>query len=303
VKLGFPAGLRTVLAVACVIAVALVGFLDYFTGPWVSFALLYVAPVLAASWWLGRSPALVAGLAASICWFAAEAWGHPGEPIRVIVWNSVSRLVMLLAMAAMTVRIRGDQHRLRAVNRRLADLLGDAERLARTDALTGLANARAFTERLRQEVARSHREPTPLCLAYVDIDNFKRVNDAHGHAAGDELLRVVAQAIRETVRASDVAARLGGDEFAVLFVGTRAEAADATAQRLLGSLDRIKKLYPRLNLGASIGMALYPTPAESAEHMIRAADAAMYEAKRRGKRRVVLAERVPEAASATPASH
>ena len=302
-KLGFPAGLRTVLAVACVIALALVGFLDYFTGPWVSFALLYVAPVLAASWWLGRGPALVAGLAASICWFAAEAWGHPGEPIRVIVWNSGSRLVMLLAMAAMTVRIRGDQHRLRTVNRRLADLLGDAERLARTDALTGLANARAFTERLRQEVARSHREPTPLCLAYVDIDNFKRVNDAHGHAAGDELLRVVAQAIRETVRASDVAARLGGDEFAVLFVGTRAEAADATAQRLLGSLDRIKELYPRLNLGASIGMALYPTPAESAEDMIRAADAAMYEAKRRGKRRVVLAERVPEAASATPAPH
>jgi diguanylate cyclase (GGDEF)-like protein len=117
------------------------------------------------------------------------------------------------------------------------------------------------------------------------------------------LLRTIAEAIRETVRASDVAARLGGDEFAVLFVGTRAEAADATAQRLLGSLDRIKELYPRLNLGASIGMALYPTPAESAEDMIRAADAAMYEAKRRGKRRVVLAERVPEAASATPAPH
>jgi len=185
---------RTALGVACVVALALVGFVDYVTGPWMSFALLYVAPVLAASWWLGRGPALVAGGAASICWFAAEAWGHPGEPIRVIVWNSVSRLVMLLAMAGMTVRIRGDQHRLRAINRRLADLLGDAERLARTDALTGLANARAFTERLRQEVARAHREPTPLGLAYVDIDNFKRVNDAQGHAAGDELLRVIAQA-------------------------------------------------------------------------------------------------------------
>jgi len=294
---------RTVLGVLCVVALALVGFLDYVTGPWTSFALLYVAPVLAASWWLGRGPAIVAGTAAGICWFAAEAWGHPGEPIRVVLWNSGSRLAMLLALVAMTVRIRGDQHRLRAINRRLADLLGDAERLARTDALTGLANGRAFTERLRQELARAQRDPTPLCLAYIDIDNFKRVNDAHGHAAGDELLRGVAQAIRETVRASDVAARLGGDEFAVLFVGTRAEAADATAQRLLGRLERITALRPGLNLGASIGMALYPSPASSPEEMIRAADAAMYEAKRRGKRRVVLSQPSLESAAAPPVTH
>src|SRR5438105_1846241 len=142
--------------------------------------------------------------------------------------------------------------------------------------VVGLANGRAFTERLRQELARAQRDHTPLCLAYIDLDNFKRVNDAHGHAAGDELLRSIAQAIRETVRASDVAARLGGDEFAVLFVGTRAEAADATAQRLLGCLERITALRPGLNLGASIGMALYPSPASSPEEMIRAADAAMY---------------------------
>jgi diguanylate cyclase (GGDEF)-like protein len=294
---------RAVLGVACVVALALIGFLDYVSGPWMSFVLLYVAPVLAASWWLGRGPALVAATAASICWFAAEVWGHPGEPIHVVVWNAVSQLVMLLAIAGMTVRIRGDQQRLRTINRRLADLLGDAERLARTDALTGLANARAFTERLRQEVARAHREPTPLCLAYIDIDNFKRVNDAHGHAAGDELLRVTAQAIRETVRASDVAARLGGDEFAVLFVGMRAEAAEATAHRLLARLERITELYPGLSLGASIGMAMYPSVPESAEEMIRAADAAMYEAKRRGKRRVVLEHPTREAAAASPAAH
>jgi diguanylate cyclase (GGDEF)-like protein len=117
------------------------------------------------------------------------------------------------------------------------------------------------------------------------------------------LLRVIAQAIRETVRTSDVAARLGGDEFAVLFVGTRAEAAEATAQRLLARLERITELYPGLHLGASIGMAMYPTPPKSAEDMIRAADAAMYEAKRRGKRRVVLSQPIPEAASASPAPH
>ena len=84
--------LRTGLAVLCVVAVALVGLLDYVTGPWVSFALFYVVPVLAAAWWLGRGPALAAGLAAGIFWFVAEAWGHRGEPTRALLWNSISRL-------------------------------------------------------------------------------------------------------------------------------------------------------------------------------------------------------------------
>ncbi len=294
--------LRTVLAVVCVIAVAVVGLLDYVTGPWMSFALFYVVPVLAAAWWLGRGPALAAGLAAGIFWFVAEAWGHGGEPTRVLLWNSISRLLMLLAMGAMTARIRGDQQRLRGANRRLAELLGDAERLARTDALTGLANARAFTERLRQEVARAQRDGTPLCLGYVDVDNLKRINDAQGHAAGDELLREVARAIGQSVRASDVAARLGGDEFAILFVGMRQDAAEAAARRLLERMKQLDELHPGLHLGASIGVAMYGAPPETAEAMIRAADAAMYEAKQRGKGRIVLWEGPPPDAAA-PARH
>ena len=280
--------IRTFLGVLCVVAIAVVGWMDYLTGPWLSFALLYVAPVLAASWWLGRG-------AAGICWFVAEAWGHRGEPTRALMWNSGSRVIMLLAMGAMTVRIREDQARLRGANRRLADLLGDAERLARTDGLTGLANGRAFVERLREELARAQRAPAPLALEYVDVDNLKRVNDALGHAAGDQLLRAVAQAIRETVRSSDVAARLGGDEFAVLFVGLKPEAAEMTAQRLLDRIRRIAEAYPGMDLGASIGMALYPSPPAAPEEMIRAADAAMYEAKQRGKGQAVLWQAPPAA--------
>ena len=293
---------RTGLAVVCVVAVALVGLLDYVTGPWVSFALFYVVPVLAAAWWLGRGPALASGMAAGIVWFVAEFWGHRGEPTQALLWNAGSRLAMLLAMGTMTARIRGDQRRLRAANRRLAELLGDAERLARTDALTGLANARAFTERLRQEVARAQREGTSLCLGYVDVDNLKAVNDAYGHGAGDELLREVARAIRQSVRASDVAARLGGDEFAVLFVGMKQDAAEAAAGRLLERLRRLDELHPGRNLGASIGVAMYAAPPETAEEMIRTADAAMYDAKQRGKGRVVLWEGPPKDPLA-PARH
>src|SRR5258708_27235283 len=111
-----PGLIRTLLALFVVSALALVGLLDYVTGPWLSFALLYVTPVLASAWFLGRGPALLAGMTAGLAWFEAEAWGHRGEPTRVLIWNSMSRLLMLLAMAAMVVRIREDRQRLKAVH-------------------------------------------------------------------------------------------------------------------------------------------------------------------------------------------
>ena len=106
-----PGVLRTTFAVLAVAVIALVGLLDYVTGPWLSFSIFYVLPVLGAAWWLGRGPALLASLAAGIVWFEAEAWGHRGEPNRTLLWNSMSRLLMLVAMAAMVVRIREDRRR------------------------------------------------------------------------------------------------------------------------------------------------------------------------------------------------
>ncbi len=125
----------------------------------------------------------------------------------------MSRLLMLLAMAAMVVRIREDRQRLKAVNAQLAELLTGAEKLARTDPLTGLPNRRAFLERLSEELMRARRNAAPVCIAYLDVDNFKHLNDQRGHLEGDEFLRHIAAAIKDTVRATDVAARLGGDEF------------------------------------------------------------------------------------------
>ena len=148
----------------------------------------------------------------------------------------------------------------------------------------------------------AQRDGTPLCLGYLDVDNLKRINDAKGHAAGDELLREVARAIRHSVRASDVAARLGGDEFAVLFVGMRQDAAEAAATRLLQRMRQLDSLHPGIGLGTSIGMAVYGAPSGTAEEMIRAADAAMYEAKQQGKGRAVLWE-APSREALPPTSH
>ncbi len=275
-------------ALGIVASLALVGLLDYVTGPWLSFALLYVTPVLAAAWWLGRGPALLAGLTAGLAWFEAEAWGHRGEPTRDLMWNSMSRLVMLVAMATMVVRIREDRRRLKEVNARLAEMLSGAEKLARTDPLTALPNRRAFLERLGEELSRARRTGAPLCIAYLDVDNFKQLNDQRGHLEGDAFLRLLAGAIKETIREADVAARLGGDEFAVLFVDARRIATEQLSQRLLLRVQALGDRYPGLDLGASVGMAWFDAPPDSAEQILKTADAAMYEAKLAGKHRFAL---------------
>jgi len=279
---------RTLAAFAIVGALAAVGVLDYRTGPWLSLSILYVMLVLAAAWWLGRGPALLAGLTAGVAWFEAEAFGRRGEPRLDLMWNAGTRLIMLVAMAAMVVRIRTDRRRLSQVNARLGELLSGAEHLARTDALTGLPNRRAFLERVSDELARSRRASAPVCIAYLDIDNFKRLNDQSGHSAGDEFLRAVAQAIRETVRASDVAARLGGDEFAVLFTDAKRGAVEPLAHRLLAQLKTLGDRHPGLELGASIGMAWFDKAPDGAEELLQRADRAMYEAKTGGKHRFTL---------------
>ena len=283
-----PGVLRTTFAVLAVAAIGAVGLLDYVTGPWLSFSLFYVGPGLGAAWWLGRGPALLASLAAGIVWFEAEAWGHRGEPTRTLLWNSMSRLLMLVAMAAMVVRIREDRRRLQLVNARLSDLLHGAEKLARTDPLTALPNRRAFIERLSAELSHARRAKAPVCIAYIDIDNFKRINDEKGHVEGDEFLKKMAHAIRDTIRESDVAARLGGDEFAVLFTDAKRSAVEPLAHRLLARTRALGDRYPGLDVGASVGMAWFEAAPEAPELLLDRADGAMYEAKAAGKHRFAL---------------
>ena len=283
-----PGPWRTVALLLVVVVLTTAGLLDAITGPWLSFALLYVAPVLAAAWWLGRGPAILAGIWAGCAWLAAEAWGHRGEPTYVLLWNAGSRLVMLVAMAAMVDRIREDRKRLKNANTRLSDLLTGAERLARTDVLTGLPNRRAFLERLNEELGRAQRRRGPICVAYLDIDNLKTLNDEQGHAEGDEFLKRVAQAIKDTIRASDIAARLGGDEFGVLFADAKRSAVEPLAQRLLTRIRALGERYPRLDLGVSVGMSFFDSAPEGADLLLQRADAAMYQAKAAGKHRFAL---------------
>jgi two-component system, sensor histidine kinase LadS len=146
-------------------------------------------------------------------------------------------------------------------------------------------NARAFSERLNQELDRNRRYPHPLALLYMDLDNFKVINDTHGHQTGDAVLRLVADAMRSSVRQADIVGRLGGDEFAVLMPETDAQLADAAAKRLVVGLRNVFKGTP--NVTASIGVVSCTATDASTDDLLRRADQAMYDAKKMGKDRVV----------------
>jgi diguanylate cyclase (GGDEF)-like protein len=161
--------------------------------------------------------------------------------------------------------------------------------LSNLDHLTGVHNRRLFMERLREEIERADRYGTPFSVAVIDVDDFKSINDRHGHLGGDELLRRLAQTCIEQVRQTDVFARIGGEEFALLLPHTGRDDALHLVERLR---ERVAELRVELHdalLGAtvSIGLATPHARPASINGVLREADDALYAAKRQGKNRVV----------------
>jgi diguanylate cyclase (GGDEF)-like protein len=162
------------------------------------------------------------------------------------------------------------------------------ERQARIDELTGLANRRAVEEKLRTELARAERYNDKLCLVFMDLDNFKDVNDQYGHPFGDLVLSAVAETLTEMMRDFDTAGRWGGEEFALVLPGTDADGGATVAERArraIASRDLLTPEGKRVSLGASFGVAAFPASG-GIETLIAAADEALYRAKRSGKNRV-----------------
>jgi diguanylate cyclase (GGDEF)-like protein len=171
------------------------------------------------------------------------------------------------------------------------------QRQASLDPLTGLANRRRGEELLRKELARAERLGSPFALVLADLDDFKAINDRHGHPAGDRVLQEFAAAVRGTVRQIDHAARFGGEEFALLLPGTDRDGASRVAERVRESLEQrviMTDSGEQIRVTASFGVAIFPA-APTRESLVAAADAALYEAKRHGKNRVKSAAARPAA--------
>ena len=257
------------------------GYLDYVTGADISFALFYLFPVALSGWRSGSRVAVPIAILAAIVWYAADVSVRETPDHAVVVWNAITRFGTFVLVAGLTSRLRLDHARLEAMVSRETNL-------ARSDALTGLPNSRAFNEALRGELARARRDQRALCLAYIDLDSFKLVNDLFGHAAGDAVLRRFGNALQKHTREGDVVARLAGDEFAVLLHAADKSAVAQTLKRFDADLREIAADYPKSGLGMSAGAVVFVDLPDTAEDALAVADAVMYEAKHAGKGRALV---------------
>lgn len=201
-------------------------------------------------------------------------------------------LDLLSALACQVVRLLELKRANDLQGQMLADLEAARQQmavLAHTDVLTGLANRRSFTERLRQELALLQRSSEPACLLMMDIDHFKRVNDMHGHHVEDQALQLLATLCRDVFRAADVVSRWGGEEFLALLPATRVDQAQVVAQRVHAALaaHALPGIEPPLVLAVSMGLTLFD-PLRPLDVTLRVLDSALYTAKREGRSRTVV---------------
>lgn len=277
-----PRSKAAALALALASVVAL-GVLDQLTGFQVSFALLYLLPVSIAAWSGGRGVGLTVSVACAVAWHLSnQLAGETFGDWLIHLWNGATRLAIFCLVTLLLVRLR--------------ELLEQERSRSRTDFITGAHNTRAFYDLVASEILRAERRERPFTVAYLDLDNFKAVNDRFGHRAGDDALRAVVRATQSTIRRVDVVARLGGDEFGILFPETDAASARDIIPRLRDALLQEMSEHG-WSVTFSIGAVTCMSPPSSVDELIRTADALMFRAKQGGKDAVVYATHVRDHAS------
>jgi len=256
------------LVIVGLVMVAGLGWADFVTGPELTPLVFYLAPVVLVAWYAGRWPGATIACAGDLAWMLADALAQNYADWSIPYWNAVLRLAALVLVSEAVARLRLAHARERE--------------LARQDALTGGPNARAFYEVAGAEITRARRYIHPFSVAYLDLDDFKLVNDRLGHLAGDAVLRSVARALSGVLRSSDLVARVGGDEFVVLLPEAGAAPARLATEKLRGALADVVPAHG-WRMTASIGVATFLVPPESVDELLAAVDRLMYRAKQGGK--------------------
>jgi diguanylate cyclase (GGDEF)-like protein len=248
--------------------IAGVGVLDYLTGYELSFFVFYILPISMLAWkgrWLG----LLGSAASAAVWtFANVEAGLTYSSTFVLCWNIIVRLLTFVILTLLISVLAESNARL--------------ERVSRIDPLTGAANSRAFLELLNSEIERTRRYRRSFTLCYLDLDNFKSINDIFGHAVGDDVLRTFVSIVRGQIRSSDVIVRLGGDEFALLLP----EADESAAHVVIDKIHAATKSSMNAkgwHVTISAGSLTCLDSRRGAEELIKMADDLMYQAKAQGK--------------------
>jgi diguanylate cyclase (GGDEF)-like protein len=246
-------------------AIGLLGIVDYVTGNEITFSLFYLAPIVLVTWFVDQKAGLLMSILGALTLLVAELAAVPiySRPI-VYIWNTLFRTVFYVIVTYLIAELQKARR--------------EEQMAARTDFVSGAANARYFNELLQMEINRIRRYPHPITMVYMDIDNFKTVNDLFGHPIGDELLRSIASELKSQLRKTDIIARVGGDEFALLLPSTREQEAQVVVSKVHVHLTQTmrQKNWP---VTFSMGVVTCVAPPYSPEQLISMADKLMYRVK------------------------
>ena len=233
---------KPVIFVFALLLEAAIFWHDYMVSPFMSFELYYFAPIAITAWYVGRVPSYVLATLSSLT--RAHLYGTLSQKDSqwLYAYDFLLDTLLFFLVAYLILQFKR--------------LVSELTKESQTDHLTGVNNRRHFFGAGAAELSRSFRYKYPLSLIYIDIDDFKRVNDSHGHARGDQLLADLGKAMREGLRAGDILGRIGGDEFAILLPHTNLEQAERFVQRMCIELEAsVAPFDPPVTL--SIGVAVY----------------------------------------------
>lgn len=252
----------------------IVALFDYITGFEMSFSIFYLVPVSISSWYIKRSLSFFICIISAFTWMIIDVIsGNMYSQTWIVVWNTAVRLGFFLIVSYLLSELK--------IHLNLEKIL------SQTDALTGLKNSRAFKDELNKILNISARyDPLIVAVGYIDLDNFKMVNDTMGHSEGDQVLMSVGSVLSQSIRGSDAVGRLGGDEFAVALLIKGISDTEIFFNRLHNKLVNTMKDrdWP---IGFSVGVAIFPTAPPNEDQALKYADELMYKIKKSEKNKVI----------------
>lgn len=247
-------------------------YIDYQVTPQTSLSIFYLFPVSLLTWFVGKKTGYVASGFSAIAWFFINStYSYTENSIFVNSWNAVVMFLFLFIVSCLLIELRKAKER--------------EKESARIDPTTGLANKRLFFELARLEVKKVNRYRHPVTVVYMDVDDFRNINDNWGRHVGDKLLRTVAETIKNSIRETDIIARIGGDDFVILLPGSGYEPANIVIGRLQKALLSAMEKN-EWSATFSIGAATFINPPKSVDDMLQRADHLMYLAKNNGKNQI-----------------
>lgn len=267
---------RNFVILNSIIGLLVIGYIDFLQGYRFSFSIFYVLPIAYITWYNSKIEGIIFSFLSAIVWFYADYFARPHTPDMLLLsWNSILRFGFFAIVTFLLSELKKSSIKEKAV--------------ARHDYLTNTWDRMAFFELSEIEIARAKRYLKPLTIAYIDLDNFKKVNDQRGHEEGDRVLKEVSLTVSRHIRKSDIFSRIGGDEFTLLLPETDSVEAHGLIERIKNHLTKVANdnQWP---VTFSIGVVSFILTPKSVEEMINVADTLMYSVKRTSKNRIVVQE-------------